>query len=100
MADLLDQLDLKTKDSPAQKLSDVRGLCGRLHEREAESRGLFAQRRDIPVSGPPLICYGAAELVRSPMDEKVIDDTGDLVGRGHHGRFGAYTSPHALIKRS
>jgi hypothetical protein len=71
--------------NPAQKLSDIRGLCWRLHEREAEPQSFFAQRRDIPVSGPPFIFCGAEVAEGRPMREHVVDDPGNLVGCSHDG---------------
>src|SRR5262245_28286078 len=73
-----------------------RGLCRRLHEREAEPRGRCAQRRDLPVLGPPLIFCSAEVSEGSPMREQVIDDAGNLVGRSHDNSR-KQSGPHMSI---
>jgi hypothetical protein len=60
---------------------------------------LLAQCRDIPVSCPLLICRGAEVSEGRPMREQMIDNAGDLVGRGHDDRFGPESDPHAPVER-
>ena len=87
------------KRSPAQKLSDIRGLCGRLHEREAEPQRFVAPRRDIPLSGPPFICCGAEVAEGRPRRAPVVDETGHLVGCRHDGCLGPDSGPQAPGER-